>query len=623
MKKRFLEGFRKFVAIFVLVQMVLVLFPAPAVYASSEGTQSAPDTSFADPQFAEYPYSNDKPLRIEAENYSGAEIDFTRPKLIHPDSNIDVRCYTDESLDLHNEILSGEWLPIGEHIVTCKAMDGGVGRGEGIQFTIEIYDGPPVLKVKHSDIENPLKEYEHVEIGTKFINPWIATATDDVDDSNSEDDLKTVISVEVKDNSNEPVGSCKDITDNCQLQEMINTEKEGKFTITYTAKDGAQNYAEEEIIRTVHVVDEDPLDFIFIDPTPKDNHIQNFGTFTVRISENPVDSGENGKEVFEIKYCDLYIDGTEPPIEMFPPKGFTGQEEYKHHSALVEITQDQGTTKEYEYTVFCWNADKGTTSFTRKITIDLEAPDLSFVSPTPINGSIINEGVFEVRVEGSEELDRCQVSLNNGEIIPMTLDKTTGQWFSVLSGLSEGGYGYVVNCFDLAENSNNISRFLIVDFVNEPVVLTPVSSLVVSDFYTPVTEKDETAISSAIEKIEEDVLGEEGAVAETQAGNWWWIVALILAALLFANFHLAKRFSEMDIAKKILMVTPMVFGLVALVIHQSLIRGTEYSPWQDDIWLLIAVMVVAYYLFKGYTEKKEEKPKPSITKNSKNKKGKK
>lgn len=636
MKKRFLEGFRKFVAIFVLVQMVLVLFPAPAVYASSESQEGI------------------RVCRISA-NVDGQYESHNLSDLssVLPDDIVD----TDESSEHFNPINQKIWenncintKPTISLSYDNKSLDNGdvitIERGNSFNGIVATVDDE-----EEEDITNQISVNFSPEVNTSVLGDYLVRYN--VKDSKGLAADEVVITVMVVENpspeisfiyptpdststvpsdgfrvriqTDPDVKSCK-IT----LEKKVESDSEPIYdSVDMGPLDGTKDSADPIYHRAFEGLSDGDYSFFVVcsdvvNSEESDKRLVTIDTTGPEINFKDLtpEDGARTKAVSFLIEVDASSDAVSCDISIGEIKD--KQMDPKHYSSGFEY--EVGLLKEgvYEYTVRCYDEHGNKSIIHRDIIID-RSVSFDFTSPTPGTNTVISNDSFKVRVEAKkdEDLTACSIWLN-GIDYDMISGPGTEQWEMNFTSLSEGNYSFLVRCLDKAGNEDiTPPRFLIVDFVNEPVVLTPVSSLVVSDFYAPVTEKDETAISSAIEKIEEDVLGEEGAVAETQAGNWWWIVALILVALLFANFHLAKRFSEMDIAKKILMVTPMVFGLVALVIHQSLIRGTEYSPWQDDIWLLIAVMVLAYYLFKGYTEKKEEKPKPSITKNSKNKKGKK
>ncbi|MBW6431612.1 Lsr2 family protein, partial [Patescibacteria group bacterium] len=73
MRKKFMEGFKKFTAMFVLIQMVMVLFPAPIVSAAQPVVVNNPNNVINLLNFYNHETGSTTPLSTEATNVINAE----------------------------------------------------------------------------------------------------------------------------------------------------------------------------------------------------------------------------------------------------------------------------------------------------------------------------------------------------------------------------------------------------------------------------------------------------------------------------------------------------------------------------------------------------------------------
>lgn len=276
-------------------------------------------------------------------------------------------------------------------------------------------------------------------------------------------------------------------------------------------------------------------------------------------------------------------------------------------------------------------------SNTCSITSDWTAPMIKFEIPTPEDGDTIDRDTFEARVSGDEDIVSCKIWLDGNEF-EMGQDGETGEWFKVFADLDDGEYEYLVVCSDEAGNDGTSeTRTVTIDTSDDngngdddgngdgddegdgsggdetggettpPVVLTPVTPVIVAvagDFTEAAEEQD---ISSETTDDEEgEILGEEdNEENDEERCDWWWILSIILAIVLGGNYLLAKKYHEKENLRKALMVTPVGFGLLTLYAHQVLGEGLKHAPWCYYLWLIVAVLVAAYYLIKNYLGKKE------------------
>jgi uncharacterized repeat protein (TIGR02543 family) len=340
-------------------------------------------------------------------------------------------------------------------------------------------------------------------------------------------------------------------------------------------------------------------------PTPDDGALLNVNQFMVVVSTD-----------VDVQGCSIVINGGTPVVMDLNLGGL-----YEYHTPNLS----DGL---YQYEVTCVDSFDVPSTISREATIDTVGPNIVFVSPTPIDGSTINNDFFEVRVDG-DDISRCKILIDGGEWTEMHHDEVNNEYWMLFEDRSDGDYEYGVKCYDKANNKTVEIQSVIIDTSGDsnddegdgtggdetggettpPVVLTPITPVIAAvagEFTEAAEAAEEQDVSSETTDDEEgDILGEEDEEEGEERCNWWWILSIILAIVLGGNYMLAKKYHDRENIRKVLMVTPVGFGLLTLYAHQVLGEGLKHVPWCYYLWLIVAVLVAAYYLIKNYLAKKE------------------
>ncbi|GAB6101657.1 hypothetical protein JCM16138_08800 [Thermococcus atlanticus] len=225
----------------------------------------------------------------------------------------------------------------------------------------------------------------------------------------------------------------------------LNTGSVGNLSYSIFAVDRAGNLAEKDF--TVEVVDTTPPTIQFIPPTPENASILNVSEVEFRINS----SEELSKAVL-----------------LSNDSRFNGTVLEKANSQWsVSITLPDGS---YAFQVEGWDV-AGNPGFSeeRSITVDTRAPSLSFVEPTPENGSLVGSCTMRITINASEELAEAILEFDGTSY---TMSPSGGLWSysgSLCSG--DGLHSFRVYGRDLAGNWNSTEvRVIVVDSTPPKVI---------------------------------------------------------------------------------------------------------------------------------------------------------
>jgi hypothetical protein len=134
------------------------------------------------------------------------------------------------------------------------------------------------------------------------------------------------------------------------------------------------------------------------------------------------------------------------------------------------------------------------------------------------------------------------------------------------------------------------------------IVGTPTAAAVLGE--TTDEDEDQDVSSETTDNEEGVILGEEDEGGSGNQCPWWWIIIIVLAFVLSANYWLANKYRNNETLLKALMITPIAYGLLALVAHRALTEGVLLTGVCRYLWLIVALMVAAYYPAKTYLDKR-------------------
>ncbi|WP_048151593.1 right-handed parallel beta-helix repeat-containing protein [Palaeococcus ferrophilus] len=198
----------------------------------------------------------------------------------------------------------------------------------------------------------------------------------------------------------------------------------GLWNVSVTASNENGEVSHWWLMR-VEEADTTPPALWFVKPTPSNGSFINSGEVTFRLLSN--ESLSSAVLVLDGDNHPMTGGGTEWTLELSLPKGV-----HIFHAEAVDMSGNANETEE------------------RSFTVDLTPPSLSFVPPTPENGSLLGAHVYKFAVNASENLTSAVLELDG---VNVTLFGSGMHWESGwMYTLNDGSHRFRVYGTDRAGN---------------------------------------------------------------------------------------------------------------------------------------------------------------------------